>query len=117
MKSAKKQSTKSSVPGAMSSEGNELGLIYIHENVIAAAVRKATCSVDGVIRLAGSAIINNIADLIGNKSIGDRAIAISIDGETVAIETKVNLSMEHMFQVSLQISSLQLLKKSKKSLE
>lgn len=91
MKDKKRKSHKSTSPGAIGANGQELGLIHIHENVIASAVRKATSKVDGVIRLAGSTIVNNIAELIGNKTIGDRAIAVNIDGETVAIEVKVNI--------------------------
>jgi uncharacterized alkaline shock family protein YloU len=91
MKDSKKKTSKSSVPGAVGNNGLELGLIHIHENVIASAVRKATSGIDGVIRLAGSTIVNNIAELIGNKTISDRAISVHIDGETVAIEVKVNL--------------------------
>lgn len=92
MKDAKRKSkNKSTIPGAIAANGQELGLIHIHENVIASAVRKATSKVDGVIRLAGNTIVNNIAELIGNKTIGDRAITVHIDGETVAIEVKVNI--------------------------
>jgi uncharacterized alkaline shock family protein YloU len=47
--------------------------------------------VDGVIRLAGSALVNNIAELIGNKTIGDRAISVDIDGASVGIDVKVNM--------------------------
>lgn len=92
MKNNKRKPKKSSTPGAVGNNGMELGLIHIHENVIAAAVRKATSQVDGVIRLAGSTLVNNIAELIGNKTIGDRAISVNIDGETVAIEVKVNIN-------------------------
>ena len=103
MKQTKKRST---MPGAISAEGNDLGLIHIHENVIAAAVRKAACSVDGVVRLSGSALVNNIAELIGNKSIGDRSIAVDIDGATVAIDVKVNLSYgAHVPTVASNIQS------------
>ena len=91
MKSSKK-TPKSSVPGAISSEGNELGLIHIHENVIASAVRKATCAVDGVVRLAGSTLVDNIAGLIGNKTMSDRSITVNLDGATVSIDVKVNLA-------------------------
>ena len=90
MKTTKKKA--STVQGAVSSEGNELGLIHIHENVIVAAVRKAAVGVDGVIRLAGSPLVNNIAELIGNKTLGDRSIAVQIDGETVSIDVKINLA-------------------------
>ncbi len=91
MKDSKRRRKQSTLPGATSANGGELGLIHIHENVIASAVRKATCSVDGVVRLAGSALVNNIAELIGNKTIGDRAISVDIDGATVAIDVKVNM--------------------------
>ena len=94
------------MPGAINAEGNELGLIHIHENVIAAAVRKSACSVDGVIRLSGSALVNNIAELIGNKSIGDRSIAVNIDGATVAIDVKVNIAYgAHVPTVASNIQS------------
>jgi uncharacterized alkaline shock family protein YloU len=90
MKTTKKR--KSTVQGAVSADGNELGLIHIHENVIAAAVRRAAGQVDGVIRLAGSPLVNNIAELIGNKTLGDRSIDVQIDGETVSIDVKVNIA-------------------------
>ena len=90
MKNVKK-TKKSEQPGAVGANGMELGAIHIHENVIASAVRKAVDNIDGVARLAGSTIVNNIAELIGNKTIGDRAITVHIDGSNVAIEVKVNL--------------------------
>ena len=91
MRNTKKKTKKSTTPGAIGNNGMELGLVHIHENVIASAVRKATSRVDGVIRLAGSTLVNNIAELIGNRAIGDRAISVHIDGESVAIEVKVNI--------------------------
>jgi len=91
MKESSRKKKRGSMPGMAAPNGGELGLIHIHENVIAAAVRKATCSVDGVVRLAGSALVNNIAELIGNKTIGDRAISVDIDGASVAIDVKVNM--------------------------
>ncbi len=105
MKNTKKRK-KSSIPGAISEEGNELGLIHIHENVISAAVRKSTCRVDGVVRLAGSALVNNIAELIGNKTIGDRSIAVDLDGTAISIDVKVNLAYgTHIPTVASNIQS------------
>jgi uncharacterized alkaline shock family protein YloU len=91
MKDRRRRRTHTRVSGGISAEGAELGVIKIHENVIAAAVRRATCSIDGVIRLAGSPLVDNIAELIGNRRISDRAIAVQMDGDKVAIELKVNL--------------------------
>ena len=106
MKETKRRKKQSTLPGTASANGGELGVIHISGNVIAAAVRKATCSVDGVVRLAGSALVNNIAELIGNKAIGDRAISVDIDGATVAIDVKVNMSYgAHVPTVAANIQS------------
>lgn len=91
IKDRRRKRTISSVSSGISADGTELGVIKIHENVIAAAVRKATTSVEGVIRLAGSPLVDNLAELIGNRRIGDRAISVHMDGDRVAIEVKVNL--------------------------
>ena len=82
---------RSTVAGAVGENGLELGGVHIHENVIASVVRKATGRVEGVVRLAGSTLVNNIAELIGNRTIGDRAISVHMEGGTVAIEVKVNI--------------------------
>ena len=57
---------------------SELGLIKIHDNVLAALVSRAVLSVEGVSRLAGSAIMDNLAGMVGSHS---RAIEIVKDGE------------------------------------
>lgn len=80
------------MPGAVKEDGTELGVIKIHENVIASIVRKAALSVEGVVRLAGSTLVDNIAEIIGSKRIGDRAISVDMSGDRVSIEVKVNLS-------------------------
>jgi uncharacterized alkaline shock family protein YloU len=105
MKEVKKAHT-SRIPGALKTDGSEMGLIRIHENVIAAIVRKAACSVNGVIRLAGSPLVDNIAEIIGNRRIGDRAIAINIDGESVAVEVKLNIAYgAHLPTVAANVQS------------
>ena len=89
----KKQAEQNlSASPTISETNNELGVIKIHENVIASIVRKATCSVDGVIRLAGSALVDNIAGFVGSRKIHDRAITSEIDESSVQIEVKVNIS-------------------------
>lgn len=76
----------------MNENSNELGLIKIHENVIASIVRKVTCSVEGVVRLAGSPLLDNIAEIVGSRKIQDRAITVNMDGSDVSIEVKVNIA-------------------------
>lgn len=64
------------------------GVVKVHESVVASIVRKATCSVDGVVRLAGSSIVDNIAEIVGSKKMYDRAIAIDMGPTSVKIEVK-----------------------------
>ena len=74
-------------------EGNsELGDVRIHENVIASLVRKAALGVEGVSRLAGNALVDNIAEFVGSRRMQSRAIAIDMDDNNrVAIEVKINI--------------------------
>ena len=105
MRDAKKAQT-SRIPGAIKSDGSDMGLVKIHENVIASIARKAACSVNGVIRIAGSPIVDNIAEIIGNRRIGDRSIAIEINEDTVAIEIKLNISYgSHLPTVAANVQS------------
>ena len=105
MRDTKKVQT-SRIPGALKSDGSDMGLVKIHENVIASIARKAACSVNGVIRIAGSPIVDNIAEIIGNRRIGDRSIAIDINGDTVAVEIKLNISYgSHLPTVAANVQS------------
>lgn len=82
---------KKSIKAGVSEKGNDLGLVKIHENVIASLVRKATCTVEGVTRLAGSTFVDNLAEIVGSRRISDRSINIAIDEDAVEIEVKVNV--------------------------
>ena len=68
---------------------SELGLIKIHDNVLASLVSRAVLGVEGVSRLSGSVIMDNLAGIVGSHS---RAIEIVKDGEDkLKIVIKVNL--------------------------
>ena len=73
-------------------EGSEMGDVKIHENVIAALVRQAALEQEGVSRLAGSALVDDIANLVGSRRMQARAITVELgeDGR-VGIEIKLNL--------------------------
>lgn len=106
MKDFRKKTQTSKMPGSIKEDGTELGVIRIHENVIASIVRKATLSVNGVIRLAGSTLVDNIAEIIGSKKIGDRAIGVDISGDSVSIDVKVILAYgTHVPTVAANIQS------------
>lgn len=84
---------KSGVVANTSVEANPMGEVKIHENVISALVRKATLSIPGVARLAGSALVDNIAEIVGYRRMQDRAISVTLeeDSNRVTIDVKVNL--------------------------
>ena len=73
-------------------EDSGLGEVKIHENVISALVRRAALAVDGVSRLSGSALVDNIAELVGSRRMQSRAISVELAGENrVAVEIKLNV--------------------------
>lgn len=73
-------------------DGSEMGDVKIHENVIASLVRQAALQQEGVSRLAGSALVDDIASLVGSRRMQARAIAVELGEEgTVGIEIKLNL--------------------------
>ncbi len=90
-KRSKSNTAASNTMGGMKIDGTDIGAVRIHENVIASIVRKATCSTNGVMRLSGSALVDNLAEIIGNRRIHDRAINVHIDGDAVSIDVKINI--------------------------
>ena len=68
------------------------GIVKVHESVIASIIRKAACSVDGVVRLAGNTLVDNIAEFVGNKKVMDRAISIEMGDNSVKIEIRIILA-------------------------
>ena len=88
-------------------KSNELGLVKIHGNVISSIVRRAALSIDGISRLSGSSFVDNIAEIVGSRKIHDRAIAIEIDEDRVAIEIKVNLLFGYNVpEIAAQVQSV-----------
>ena len=73
-------------------DGSEMGDVKIHENVIAALVRQAALEQEGVSRLAGSALVDDIANLVGSRRMQARAISVELaEDSRVTIEIKLNL--------------------------
>ena len=81
-------------PAAASIGDDGIGEIKIHENVISSLARLAALEVDGVARLAGNALVDNLAEIVGSRRMQDRAISIQMDGDNrVAIEIKLHLKL------------------------
>ena len=73
---------------------SEIGEVKIHENVISSLARRATLEVDGVSRLAGSLLVDNIAEIVGSRRMQDRAITVQMgEDNRVALEIKLNIKM------------------------
>ena len=89
-KNAGKATENAAVTTAL--ECSDAGEIKIHENVISSLARRATLGVEGVSRLAGSVLVDNIAEIVGSRRMQDRSVAIEIlEDNRVAIEIKVNI--------------------------
>ena len=73
---------------------SEVGEVKIHENVISSLARRAALGVDGVSRLAGSLLVDNIAEIVGSRRMQDRAITVSMDDSNrVSLEIKLNIKL------------------------
>ncbi|MBR2363880.1 MAG: Asp23/Gls24 family envelope stress response protein [Lentisphaeria bacterium] len=67
------------------------GTVRVHESVVASIVRKASCAVPAVAHLAGSSLVNNLADIVGSRKIFDRAISIEMGENAVKVEVRLVL--------------------------
>ena len=73
-------------------ENSDMGEVKIHENVISSLARRATLEVEGVSRLSGNLLVDNIAEIVGSRRMQDRAIAVVLEeNNRVAIEVKINI--------------------------
>lgn len=69
-----------------------MGDIRIHESVIASLARRAALSVEGVSRLSGNSLVDNLVEMVGSRRIQSRNINIILgEDNNVAIEIKVVL--------------------------
>ena len=74
----------------MTLDDTELGDIRIHESVIASIAKKAVLAIPGVSRLAGSSLVDNLAEIVGSRRMQSRNITIDLgEDNNVAIEIKV----------------------------
>lgn len=85
-------------------DGNELGAVQIHNNVIATIVRLAALKVPGVVEMSGT-FVDGLAGMIGKKA-GDRGIRVDIAENAVQLELHVVLEFGvRIPQVAWQIQN------------
>ena len=71
--------------------GTPKGKIRISRETISGIVRRVACSVDGVTRLTGSSLVDNIAEFVGSRKVLDRAIQIEIRPDGIVIDLSINI--------------------------
>ncbi len=87
-------------------QGEVRGDIKIHEGVVATIVRRTACSVDGVVRIAGSTLVDNIAEIVGSKKMQDRSINIFMHDGSVSVELAINIAFGvHLPTVAAAVQS------------
>ena len=82
-----------------SDTNSELGVIKIHDNVLAALVSRAVLGVEGVSRLAGSVLIDNLAGMVGSHSRAIDIIKVNILFGTVIPAVAVEIQRQVIEQV------------------
>ena len=88
--SAEKNAAPSQETAVLGHDG--IGAIKIHENVVAQLARRAVLEVEGISRLAGSTLVDDIATLVGSRRMQSRAVTVILGEESkVEIEIKVVL--------------------------
>ena len=94
-KTAASERASKNQSGAAAPAGDSgIGEIKVHENVISSLARLAALGVEGVSRLAGNALVDNIAEIVGIRSMQDRAITVRMaENDRVAIEIRLNLKL------------------------
>ena len=85
------QSKADYAEAVLSVGSNSPGEIRIAVPALSMIIRKAVCSVEGVSRLAGSSLVDNIAEFVGNKKVMDRAIQITIAESSIEAVIAINI--------------------------
>lgn len=65
------------------------GDVRVHESVLASIARKSVLAVPGVIRLSGSSLIDNIAEIVGSRKTFDKAIVIGVSEDGISLEVRI----------------------------
>lgn len=95
MKSADTRTSRSVFPDGASlsaQSGTVCGVVKVHESVICSIIRKVVCSVPGVLRLAGSGLMDNIAEFVGRNRNLDNSISLEMGENFVEIQIRLVLA-------------------------
>jgi len=85
------QSKADCAEAVLSVDSNSPGEIRIAAPALSMIIRKAVCSVEGVSRLAGSSLVDNIAEFVGSNKVMHRAIRITICESSIEAVIAINI--------------------------
>ena len=83
--------TNNKVQNLVPEAQQDSGAVKVHESVIASIVRRAVLGIEGVVRFSGNSRVDNIAELVGSKTMMDRAISIEMGDSSVSVEVQIVL--------------------------
>lgn len=63
--------------GGYEVESKAIGTISIQESALSTIVKRTASEIEGISRLAGSSLIDSLAELVGSRKIQDRAITVT----------------------------------------
>ena len=73
-------------------EKNDCGRIAVTERAVAMIVRNSAYCIPAVAKLSGNTLVDNIAELVGSKSMKDRAVCVKSDEQGVlSIEIAITI--------------------------
>ena len=89
-------------------ENNDCGRISITERAVAMIVRNSAYSIPAVAKLSGNTLVDNIAELVGSKSMKDRAISVKT-GQNGSLSVEIAITIRYGYNLPETAAGLQTL--------
>lgn len=87
-------------------EKNDCGRIAVTERAIAMIVRNSAYSIPAVAKLSGNTLVDNIAELVGSKSMQDRAVCVKAD-ENGVLTIEIAITIRYGYNLPETAAELQ----------
>ena len=89
-------------------EKNDCGRIAVMERAVAMIVRNSAYSIPAVAKLSGNTLVDNIVELVGSKSMKDRAVCVKADEEGV-LTIEIAITIRYGYNLPETAAELQTL--------
>lgn len=87
-------------------EKNDCGRIAVTERAVAMIVRNSAYSIPAVAKLSGNTLVDNIAELVGSKSMQDRAVCVKAD-ENGILTIEIAITIRYGYNLPETAAELQ----------